>query len=466
MRPPKGRPKRANVFLFLFLAWLCLAAGIGNRVLAEAASPEDPTVTAPETSTVESSPAAPSAPAEPAEPAPEKPADEPRAPAPTPGEPPAVNKEAPAGLSADQPEIVIGGIFDLTGQTSSLGQDYARGGLDAAEFINRSGGIGGAKLRLAYMDYASDAGLAVEAYNKLRAQYKVPVILGWGAADTRALKKAITNDQVVYMSADLDADLTDPQQAPYNFSIGVNYSDQARLAMRYAKDNGGKRVSFIYPEHPYGQAPIPAGKAFAEELGLEVGPDLNVDLRATEAHNQMLQLRDFDPDFSWVGGTVPSTAVLLAEAEALKIRTKFLVNNWGIGERLAGLSEPVAQGRAYGFLTVRPYGFDCAATSDILSIAGDQQHTIQYHKGWASILVLAEALNRARAAGGNLRGPGIKAALETLKDYETGGLTPPLTFTPIDHRATTTAGLYALKDGGLVLIADVSIERKRGNLGW
>ena len=81
------------------------------------------------------------------------------------------------------------------------------------------------------------------------------------------------------------------------------------------------------------------------------------------------------------------------------------------------------------------------------------------------MLVMVEGLKRAKAAG-KLNGPGLKDALETIKDFETGGLTPPLTYTPTDHRATTTCGLYTIKGGQLTLVEDVSVDRQDEYLGW
>ena len=51
---------------------------------------------------------------------------------------------------------------------------------------------------------------------------------------------------------------------------------------KYAADNGLQRMCFIYPDLPFGREPAEAGKAFAKQLGLTVGPDVIVGLRATQ----------------------------------------------------------------------------------------------------------------------------------------------------------------------------------------
>ena len=145
--------------------------------------------------------------------------------------------------------------------------------------------------------------------------------------------------------------------------------------------------------------------------------------------------------------------------------TTFLINTWGIDENLPKLAGEAAEGRANGFIVVRPFGYDIPEMAKIKTITGDKTYTLHYMKAWASMMVMWEGLKRARKAG-QLNGPGLKAALETLKDFETGGITPPLTYTPEDHRGTTTCGLYTIKDGKLTLVEDVSIDRKPEFLGW
>jgi branched-chain amino acid transport system substrate-binding protein len=80
------------------------------------------------------------------------------------------------------------------------------------------------------------------------------------------------------------------------------------------------------------------------------------------------------------------------------------------------------------------------------------------------VLTWTEALRRADAAG-KLNGPGIREALESLNNYDLGGLTPPVTYTKDDHRSTTSVSLYQVKGGKLVKVKDVDLPRKPEWLG-
>ncbi len=358
--------------------------------------------------------------------------------------------------------VKVGGIFDITGPTSAVGKDYAKGAMAAEAYWNKKGGI---QTKLISADYAYKIPEAVNLYKKYKSVDKVFVIQGWGTGDTNALRPLINRDKIVYMSASYDGNLTDPKKTPYNFFIGTSYSTAIRLALTFAKQNGAKKVVFIYPDHPYGKNPIPAGKDYAKVLGLKVGPDQIVGLRAIDATSQLLAMKKFDPDFAWIGGTTPSAAVILKDAAKLGLRTKFVINCWGFDENLPKLAGKAAEGRAFGMLVAAPFGADVPGMKAVVASAGGKKYTLHYVKSWVSYMVMMEGLKRAKKAG-KLNGPGLKAALETLKDFNTGGLTAPITYTPTDHRPNTSCAIGGVKDGKIYIVKNVKFPRESKYVGW
>jgi branched-chain amino acid transport system substrate-binding protein len=369
---------------------------------------------------------------------------------------------APAAMTA---EIKVGGIFDITGATADVGKDYADGAVAAEKFINGKGGIEGDTIKLLPADYAYKIPEAVTLYKKYKDVDKVFMIQGWGTGDTNALRPMVNADKIVFMSASYDGNLTDPKKNPYNFFIGTDYSTGIRLALIYAKEQGCKKFVFIYPDHPYGKNPIPAGKDYAKVLGLNVGPDQIVDLRAIDATSQLLAMKKFDPEWAWIGGTTASTAVIIKDAAKLGLRTKFVINCWGFDENLSKLAGPAAEGRAFGMLVTANFGANVPGMKDVLASAGGKEFSLHYIKAWTSMLVMAEGMKRAKKAG-KMDSPGFKAALETLKDFDTGGLTAPITYTDSDHRPNTSCAIGGVKGGKVYIVKNVSFPRDPKYIGW
>ena len=86
-------------------------------------------------------------------------------------------------------------------------------------------------------------------------------------------------------------------------------------------------------------------------------------------------------------------------------------------------------------------------------------------RGWVSMMVLVEALNRADKKG-PITGESVKAALETFKDFDTGGLTPAkITFTPTDHRPYMSVNIMEMQKGKLVIMKTMTLPRKAEWLG-
>jgi branched-chain amino acid transport system substrate-binding protein len=371
------------------------------------------------------------------------------------------------GMAFGGDKVVIGHLADLTGPTSGVGKPYAEGVKAGAKFINEHGGINGKMVELRSIDYAYDKNKAITQYKKF-LQEGIFAIQGWGTGDTEALSSFVTKDKVVYMSASYSAHLTNPAKTPYNFFIAADYTTQMRAGLKYLKENwkgkSAPKIVFIYPNHPYGIAPIKGGKAYAKELGFNVVGDEIVGLKAIEATSQLLSVKNKGADFAWSGGTTPSTAVILKDAKKLGLKTKFLINLWGNDENLLKLAEGAQDGRAIGLQAAVSYGANVPGMKDIVAATKGVHKMTHYIRGWVSMNVMAKALRIADKKG-KLNGEGVKAALESLKNFGTGGLTAPITYTKDDHRPNMSAAVFEYTGGKMVLKKTIVLPRKKEWLG-
>jgi len=256
--------------------------------------------------------------------------------------------------------IKVGGIKDTTGATSDVGKDAALGQEEFwAHYVNDHGGINGKKVRYIWFDYGYRIPEAITKY-KLLKRMKVAAIMGWGTGDTEALSPTINKDRIPYVSDSYSAHLTRPKDwvdkegrkhlgTPYNLFFSPDYSTNARscLTAWYEKkwpkhpDYGKRkpRLSCSYNfGHPYCSAPIKAIKNHAEELGIELVPDVNVSLVALDTKSQIMALQKSKVDILWHGNTTMSVSATIRDAYALGLRADHIVNNWGFDENLPRLA--------------------------------------------------------------------------------------------------------------------------------
>jgi branched-chain amino acid transport system substrate-binding protein len=380
---------------------------------------------------------------------------------------------APSWASAQQ-EIKVGGIFDLTGVTSDVGKPFAQGVQDAVAWVNDNGGINGKKIKLIGADYAYKIDQARALYKKLVNDDKVVMIQGWGTGDTEALKDFVGQDKVPYLSASFSAPLSDPAKFPYNFFVAPTYTDQLRswldwVKQDYAKSGGkGKpQVAFMYGDNAYGKSPIAGGKKYAAEIGIDVVDDAILPGNLQDATSQLLTMKQKKVEYAYINVTTTGVSLVLRDAKKLGMTVKFGSNPYGFSESLAKLAGPLAEG-VTGVMPHSPYGTPVPGMANVVAMhdklrSGEIGDAL-YVRGYAYVMVWSEALKRADKAG-QLNGPGVKAAMETLKDFSTGGLSQSVTYTSTDHRPTMTTSIYEIKGGKLVKIGDYLQKREPQWLG-
>lgn len=398
-----------------------------------------------------------------------------------------------AAQQAIPASIKVGALFDTTGPTSDVGVDYSKGVLDHVRYINEvEGGIrGNVKIDLVWSDYGYRIPDALSLYRKYRDVDRVNAIVGWGTGDTEALKDTVSQDQIPYISASYSSHLDDPSKTPYNFYPVSSYSDQLRAVLEYLKEVAAQerisrpKIVFIYPDHPYGRAPIPAGKAYAQELGFEVGADQIVSLTALEARSQVAAVKAFGADFAWIGGTTNSASVIVRDARAAGLTTRFVVNVWGFDENMIRLIGKDAD----GVLATTPhvyYGEPAAGMTKMFDALrrfynkppeftwGTTQTPFiaSYVRGWLNVYLLKRGLEiivdnwDTYSRLGGFSGPSVRSALETLKNWNPDGLAAPVTLARDDHRPSTTTRIVTVRNGRIVVVKQVTVNRRKDWLGF
>jgi len=370
----------------------------------------------------------------------------------------------------DGEPIKIGAIFDLSGATGDVGTPYVEGVIAYINWVNSNGGINGRPIQLLSQDYAYDVPTAENLYKQFVNDGAV-VFMGWGTGDTLALVGKIAEDQVPFISASYSASLNDPQgKAPYNFLIATTYSDQLEILMRYmvqeweaaGKDVADMRVVVFHNDSPFGTDPVPQGQAYAEKAGIGGFLAIPQPRGATDYNAEIQQADDFGVTHIIVQN-VSSSAALLARNVVSYFGSNeevvFGCLNWCADELFVTRAGEAAEG-ALGAIPFTPTTVEVegqAIPRQLLEAEGRtlEEASLHFTQGWAAVAVMVEAIKRTLDAGLELTGPNIRATLEQMKDFETGGLMAPVTFTEDDHRSNRALAIYRVEDGVWVQASDL-----------
>jgi len=357
-------------------------------------------------------------------------------------------------------EITVCAWGTITGPDALVnGMTY--GTRDYLEYLNQSkGGVAGNKIRVLMLDGRYKLDEELKIYRRCADQEQAVVINGWSTGASKALRDQIQEDGIPFISESFASEVLDPQKYPYTFIAGPTYEQQMIIALRDLVAKGGKKVVLMYSDNEYGRGPVNVVRqsGIIEKLGLEVADLVEYRYDAQDVTAQMLRIKSKNPDLVYVQGSTPQLLVLLRDAAKAGLPAKLFVSNLynispAIPEQLGAAAEGFRAIQTYSF-----YGSDIPAMKEIAAYGAKneiEKKDIYFIKGWLKGKVIAAAIEKVINDNKGQVPTDIKAfrksvreAMEGLKDFDNGGITPPFTYA--DHQGSVQARVAEIKNGQYV----------------
>ncbi len=362
------------------------------------------------------------------------------------------------GGAGETSPVKVGAIFDLTGATADVGTPYSEGLKAYVEWRNANGGINGHPIELISADYAYKVDVAEQLYTQY-VQEGAVAFMGWGTGDTEALRSKIASDKIPFMSASYSANLLDMAQAPYNFLIGTSYSDQALIALRWAAEDweasggaGPAKVAFIHHDSPFGKSPIPDAEAYAQAHGIEF-VSLPMPGGVTDYVAELAQVQQFGAGYIVVHTVSSPAAVLVKDivSQGMKDKVKVINLNWCSDEIFINLAGDAAEG-VIGAIPFTPPSSPVPGHDDADKWLKDKgsslaEKGLHFTQGWWTMAVMSEGIKKVLDEGKEVNGENIKAALEGIQNYDTKGITAPISFSSSSHKGNSALRLFVVEGG-------------------
>lgn len=324
-----------------------------------------------------------------------------------------------------KPDIVIGASIPLSGIFASTAASYHTAMQDYVNIANEQGGIDGRMLRYVAEDTGYKVDVSVAAFNKITARETV----NFYYADSTAFAKTIgpevaRHGQMLMSGNSFGSELNDPAKFPFYFMPGPDYSEMIGMLLRYIAQEAPKsKVALIHSDSEFGRDPVGAARKTAADLGLDLTlmatPPGAVDVSA-----EVLKLRRVNPDYTiFHGYTLAPIPDFITQASGLKMKTRFMGTVWSMDLSILEKMGPAAD----GFLGVNPYRYhfekaERAPMLDKIRAIRPEYQQNGYMLGFLTAMLFAESARRTLAAGKPMTGPNLKAALNSIKDFDTGGI--------------------------------------------
>ncbi len=337
------------------------------------------------------------------------------------------------GESLAEDVIKVGAVQPVTGRFAFAGVHLNAGLEDALMMANEEGGVNGKKIQYIMEDGTYKMDVAMAAFKRIMSRDNPLVMYGESTALGKAISPEIKDRyKILYSSTSFSSELADPGKNPYVFVPGPTYSDMFGILLKYiAREQPGANVAFFYSDTEFGKDPIPYGREMCKKLGLNLVAEEVSKVGGVDVATQVLDMKRKKTEYVIFQGFVLSpVATVIKQSRDYGLKAKFMGTFWGTHKMLLDKLGPLAD----GYMGVMPYAFYYQKEIPMIQKirAWNEKHhpevkyrPTSYMQGFMTGLLFVECLRKADKMG-DLSGDGLAKALQSIKDFDVGGLMAPV----------------------------------------
>lgn len=328
-------------------------------------------------------------------------------------------------LAQSAEEIVIGGSIPMTGVFAFAGVGINDGIQDYVKMVNEAGGIAGRKVRYVPEDTAYKVDVSVAAYKKITSQNKVNVYYGDSTGFSKTINPELErNGNILMAGASFASELNDPKNYPYQFLVGPDYTEMFSILLKHiAQEKPGAKVAFVYSDSEFGRDPIEKSEVAAKALGLSVPIKIMTAPGSVDVSTEVIKLRRAAPDYTIFHGYILAPIPeFITQGKQQGMTTKWMGTFWTMDSSTVMKMGPDGD----GFMGVMPYRYyydtEKAPMLEKIRAMRPEYQSTAYTQGFLATMLFLESAKRCLEGGKPLTGDNLKAALNSIKDFDTGGL--------------------------------------------
>lgn len=348
-------------------------------------------------------------------------------------------------LSATGKDKVVNVSYsvDLTGPLSVGIKPMLSAGLDYWRMVNEAGGVQGVKVNPLWADTAYSLPKCLIAYKRFKQRGTI-IHYTANSTENESFKNRWARDQVVTMTVAITAPCVEPPAWIYVPSLFYEpcYSGIQDYIKKIWKGEGNPKLGLLTYDIPATKTVRdiypPYGKHVGVDVKVEIMPLNPIDLTA-----QLSRLKAWGANYVFVIAMSGDPALVLKDANKIGFDTTVIATLEPYTITMAGdLSEGMMM-----WADTASFVEDLPGIKQIKAIQmkyhGKLMEEEQYVRAWVATMASHKALEIALKDVGfeKISGAAVKAAIHKIKDFDTGGLTPPLSWAGDPNKRAGTHGL-------------------------
>jgi branched-chain amino acid transport system substrate-binding protein len=339
-------------------------------------------------------------------------------------------------------EIKIAFLTDLSGPGKYAGPPMSDVARDWVAMINDQGGINGRKINLIIEDNGILPSTTMNAAKKVILKDEVFFIaMNLGSAGSRAILPLCEENKVVLSPHGANKDFYDPGNKWVFVTHTVQYDMASRAVDYVLEKNKSARIGMIYQDDDFGREGLAGATAAASVWKTKIVASMAYKTGTIDFSPHMTAMKEAKVDAILLWTYLPQSAAIIKQKVKMGWNVDLISNNTTDAPALFQLVGDAADG--YMLAT-------CVAPLHYTNLPGVKRiwemnkkygnpektlllpgyNTYLYASSAANMMVLGEGL---RKAGRNLTPETLIKGLESVKDFDMGGLVPNATFGPKQH---------------------------------
>lgn len=355
-------------------------------------------------------------------------------------------------------EVKLACLVDFSGPGKYAGVPISDAFKDYIAWVNDQGGVAGRKIELIVEDNGILPNTSLSAAKKVILKDEVfALAFTLGSAGASAIVPLCEEYKIVMMPHGANKKFFYPGDKWVFVPHTVQYSMACRAVEHILQKNPKAKIGMIYQDDGFGTEGLEGAQEAAKFMNSQIVEAAAYKMGTIDFSPHMNAMKEAKVDWIVLWTYLPQSAAIIKQKVKMGWDVNLISNNTtGVPPLFALVGD-----EAEGYLLVTPYA---PSHMDLPGINKAKEVNKKYGNfekqlgnptypdylylaGWGYIAAAVEGL---RKAGKDLTPESYVKALESIKDYDMGGMCPNMTFGPDRHVSSFSS---------LILRADVKAKR-------